>query len=629
MITIIKGKITSVFPDNINTDDIIPAWTLQESCHRKFFKQHAFSNYDKNFIKRCEKEKFNIIAAGENFGCGSSREQAIYALVENNIVAIIAKSFPDIFYRNALNNGLLLIKVEEIKHFNKDAKIIIDLKKRLIIIDDAKKISFQIENDEIETFALGGKIGKIKKHLNEIAAKKSILRISRAKLTHPQTIVEKIISNHVGRTVFTGEKIDKLPVDILYFNEVIGPPAIKNFIENFTDFFKKTNKKIVVSNPKRIFFIPDHTVPSSSTAVSEGITFMEKFAHKQGIKCYKEGDGIEHIVLIEDGYIVPGEIICGTDSHTVTNGALNNLSFGIGTTDASFALATGHLYDFEVPKTIRINLTGRLQKGVYAKDLILYLIGRLCVDGATRRAVEFGGAALSNLSMDARTTIANIVVEMGGRTAIFEYDTMLEKYLRGRAKFSYKPYFPDKNCSYEKTVDLHLPDLEPCVAFPHKPSNITSVTKLKEYMKESQKSISSDFAKVTTLKITDAFLGACTNGRYEDFVEAAKILRGRKIHPQVNFIAIPASRNVYSQLMKKGVLQIFADAGTNIESPNCGPCFGKHMGVLGKGAQIISSSNRNYIGRMGSPEAKIFLASPATVAASAVAGKITDPRKFL
>ena len=637
------NRITSIFPDDVNTDDIIPAWTLQESTEKSYFAKYAFSKYDSSFISRSKEEVNNIIVAGENFGCGSSREQAIYALQENKVRAVIAKSFPDIFYRNALNNGLILISLSNIKPFKISQELVIDLEKKIIILD-SQKIPFQMGDNDGKTFSTGGKLNRVRKHLKEIkkpppgrslyshlpgVAKRLLEGGRQAQTRHDsfqvkyqsQTIVEKIISDHVGKPVFAGEKLDKLPIDILFLNEVIGPPAIKDFMLNFP--------KTSVFNQKKIFFIPDHTVPSSSIAASEGITFMEEFAKKQRIKCYKEGDGIEHVVLIEDGYIVPGEIILGTDSHTDTNGALNTLAFGIGTTDGNFALATGHLYDFEVPKTLRVNLCGKFQKGVYAKDLILHLIGQLGVDGALKKVVEFGGVGLKNLSMDARTTIANMVVEMGGRTAIFESDQVLENYLRKRAKFPYKPYLPDKNCNYDQIIDINLSKIEPCVAFPHKPSYVTFISKIKDYMKKSRRSKKVDFARVDSLKISDAFLGACTNGRYEDFVEAAKILKGKRIHPDVNFVAIPASRNVYNRLLAEGVFEIFAKAGVNIESSNCGPCFGKHMGVVGRGAQMISSSNRNYIGRMGSSDAKIFLASPVTVAASAVAGEIVDPRKYL
>src|SRR3989338_1034518 len=629
----ISGRITSVFSDDINTDHIVPAWTLQESTERKYFANYAFANYDSGFIKRCAGEKSNIIVAGEYFGCGSSREQAVYALQENRVTAVIAKSFPDIFYRNCLNNGLSLITVPDIAGFKLKDSIEIDLEKKQISVNKNKKISFKMPEADAKLFALGGKLAAVQKHLAEILQQGKYTKINywQAKKTNhiPQTIVEKIISDHLGKTVSAGDKIDKLPIDLLFFNDVIAPPAIAQFQKDFSRVFQKMNSGEKVFDPKRIFFIPDHTVPSSSVAVSEGIDFMEKFAVEAGIKCYKEGDGIEHVVLIEDGYIVPGSIILGTDSHTDTNGALNALALGIGTSDASFALATGHLYDFRVPETIRINLTGKFSKGVSAKDLILTLIGKMGVDGAVRRIVEFGGPALMNMSMDERTTVANMAVEMGARTAIFDHDRILEKYLAGRAKFPYKTYSADKDFHYEKVITVELATLEPTIAFPHKPANTTSIGKIKEYMKKSQESTSADFARVNNLKITDAFLGACTNGRFDDFLEAAKIIKGRKVHPKVNFVVIPASRKVYNKLLEKGLLKLFADAGANIESSNCCPCFGKHMGVVGRGAQMISSSNRNYIGRMGSKEAKIFLASPASVTAAAVSGEITDPRKFL
>jgi len=631
MTTILTGTISSIFPDDINTDDIIPAWTLQESTDPKYFKKYAFEKYDEEFIKRCKRNSSNIIIAGENFGCGSSREQAVYAIQENNIVAVIAKSFPDIFYRNSLNNGLVLIQVDDTSAFTLERECKIDLEKK-IITTDQKHISFVMSDLDSKTFSLGGKIERVKLHLEQIISSKTKgpkYFEAKTKKAKPQTIVEKIISDHVCNSVYQGEVIDHLPIDILYFNEVIGPPSIEIFKKEFADSFRKNSTKMKVFNRERVMFIPDHTVPSSSVAVSEGITYMENFAKDQKVKCYREGDGIEHVVFIEDGYIVPGEIILGTDSHTDTNGALNTLAFGVGTTDGSFALATGHIYDFEVPNTVRVNIQGVFNKGVYAKDFILYLIGKIGVDGAVKQVVEFGGPGLKHISMDGRTTIANMAVELGARTGIFEPDKILMKYVDKIKKFPYKTYLPDKNCSYSKTIDIDLSELEPQIAFPHKPSNVTPVSRLDEYLKKSQHSSTKDFPKIGTLKISDAFLGACTNGRYEDFVEAAKILKGQKVHTDVSFVAIPASRKIYKRILNEGIMKVFIDAGVNVESSNCGPCFGKHMGVIGRGAQMISSSNRNYIGRMGSKDGGIFLASPASVAAAAIKGEITDPRKYL
>lgn len=631
MITKIKGTVTYIFPDDINTDDIIPAWTLQESTDRKYFAKYAFANYDPSFIRKIEKNNSNILVAGKNFGCGSSREQAVYALQENHIVAVIAQSFPDIFFRNAVNNGLVLITIANPRLYKINTSIDIDLKNKTIKSGD-KIFNFNMNEPDCQALIYGGKTGIATAHLEQILSGNSNrIDYQKTKIpsVKPQTIAEKIISAHLGKNVYAGEKVEKLPVDILFFNEVIGPPAIIDFREKFTRTFKKYGNKPKVFDKKKIFMIPDHTVPSSSVAVSEGITQMEIFAKEQGLKCFKEGDGIEHIVLIEEGKIVPGEIILGTDSHTDTNGALNTLAFGIGTTDGAYALATGYLYDFTVPETIRINLAGQFKKSVYAKDLILYLVGHLGVDGAVKQIIEFGGPGMRNISLDGRTTIANMVVEMGARTGIFEFDKVLKKYLDNSTALSYKPYSPDENCRYKKIINIDLSYLSPMVAFPHKPGNVTPVGNLKEYMNKSRRSKSADFVPVKTLTITDAFLGACTNGKYDDFVAAANVLRGHKVHPDVNFTVIPASRKIYNRLLKDGILQIFAASGANIESANCGPCFGKHMGVVGSCAQMISSSNRNYMGRMGSRNAKIFLASPATVTASAIEGKITDPRKYL
>ena len=497
MIPLIKGSVVAIYPDDINTDDIIPAWTLQESTEKDFFGKYAFSNYDQNFVAGCKKNRSNIIVAGNNFGCGSSREQAVYALLANNVKVVIAKSFPDIFYRNALNNGLILITLAKITGFKKSNNITIDLNKK-IIINNNKQIEFLLSKVELNNYTAGGKINRVKQ---DLANRKQTDNKIKTKSSKPQTIVEKIISIKTKKTVFAGEYLDKIPIDTLFFNEVIGPPAIKYFQNSFSKVFDN----------KKIFFIPDHTVPSSSVWVSEGITIMENFAKVHKIKCYKEGDGIEHIVLMEDGYIIPGNIILGTDSHTDTNGALNCLSFGVGKTDAYLALASGYLYDFFVPGTIRINLTGNFTKGVYAKDMILSIIGKYGVDYAVNKVLEFGGPALPNLSIDARTTIANMEVEMGARTAIFEYDQILEKYLESKFTKHDHPIFPDKNCPYHTVLKIDLSSIEPCVAFPHKPGNVTTISKIKQYMKYTQKSKKADLVKVTTLNISDAFIGACTN----------------------------------------------------------------------------------------------------------------------
>jgi len=444
-----------------------------------------------------------------------------------------------------------------------------------------------------------------------------------------QTIVEKIVSRHVGRPAAAGEKIERLPITKLFFNDVIGPPAIKSLSRLFGDTFVKHGRLVQVFDPRRVFFIPDHSLPALSVEVAEGVDVMEQFAKQQGSRVYREGDGIEHVVLIEDGHIVPWDIVLGTDSHTCTNGAMGALAFGVGTTDGTYAMATGHIYDFVVPETIRFELTGSFPKGVYAKDLILHIIGRMGAGGCSRRVAEFTGEGVRRLGMDARTTICNMAVEMSARTGLMPFDETLAAYLQGRAQWPVEPIASDPDARYAETIAVDLSQLEPMIAFPHKPANATPVSRVAEMMARSQANPTADFPPITSDRVTDAFLGACTNGRYEDLVAAAQILRGRTVHPDVSFVVIPASRRVYERAMDEGILQVFVKAGANIESSNCGPCFGSHMGVLSRSAQMVSSSNRNYQGRMGSRDARIFLASPATVTACAIEGRLADPRKYL
>jgi 3-isopropylmalate/(R)-2-methylmalate dehydratase large subunit len=488
------------------------------------------------------------------------------------------------------------------------------------------------ETDQ-EIFSAGGKTVLVRDYLHDLllGEKKRpehYVDFS-SQVEDPKTIVEKIVSSHVHEEVSAGDDLEDVPIDTLYISDAFGPAVIEEFQNNFDDIYEEYDVSNKVFDPERVFFIVDHDSPPCSPKSSEGVQIMRDFSREQELKFYKPGDGIEHVVLMEDGYIAPGSIVIATDSHTCTNGALNALSFGIGTTEATYALSTGFLHYFRVPETIRINLRGEFKKGVYAKDFVLYLLGLLGVSGAHGKVLEFGGEGLSDLSIESRATISNMAVEMGARGSLFEYDEVTEKYLEDRSKFKHKHFNPDEGCKYVKNLAINLSDLEPCVAFPHKPDNVTFVSQIKEYMEESRAVDSTNFPAIKSLKITNGFLGACTNGKYEDFVEAAKIIKGRRVPEDVDFVVIPASRKIYNKLLKEGILEIFAEAGANIESSTCGPCYGRHKGVVGSQSQIISSSNRNFIGRMGSKGSKIFLASPVTVTASVLEGKITDPRKYL
>lgn len=628
----ISLPISYEFGSDINTDDIIPAPHTHESTKRKFFAEKAFSVYAPDFVEKVTNFESSAIIAGKNFGTGSSREQAVYAIQENGVRAVIAESFPDIFYRNALNNGLILISLESTSHFKVGSEVTIDLYSKKLIYRDFEHV-FEMRETDRKIFSAGGKTSLVKNYLHSLLLgekerPKHYIEFS-SQIQNPKTIVEKIVSSHLHKEVSVGDNLEDVPIDTLYVSDAFGPAVIEEFQNNFDDVYEEYDVSNKVFDSERVFLIVDHDSPPSSPKSCEGIRIMRDFSKEQDLKFYKPGDGIEHVVLMEDGYIAPGSIVVATDSHTCTNGALNALSFGIGTTEATYTLSTGFLHYFTVPETIRINLSGQLQKGVYAKDFILYLLGSLSVRGATGKILEFGGEGISNLSIESRATISNMTVEMGARGSLFEYDVVTESYLKDRAKVRHKHFNPDEGCNYSEIIDIDLSDLEPCVAFPHKPDNVTFISQIEEYMEESRAIDSVSFPAINSLKITHGFLGACTNGKYEDFVEAAKIIKGHKVPENVDFVVIPASRKIYNQLLKEGVLEIFAEAGANIESSTCGPCYGRHKGVLGSQSQIISSSNRNFIGRMGSKGSKIFLASPATVTASVLEGKITDPRKYL
>lgn len=433
------------------------------------------------------------------------------------------------------------------------------------------------------------------------------------------TITEKIVSRSAGKKAVAGDLIDTLPVDKLYFNEVIGPPAILNFQKDFDDVFQSAGKRMKVFDPMRVAFMPDHTVPSCSIMVSSGVKLMASFAKDQGIKMYKEGDGIEHTVASEEGFVLPGEVAVATDSHTCTQGALGSLAFGVGTTEAENLLATGELYSFTVPESISFRVNGMLQHGVYPKDLVLHILGLVGQGGCSKRVAEYSGSTFDSMDMDGRFTVCNLSVEMSARTAIINPDATTMSYveaaLRGRGaslseEESRMIARSDPDATYSQTVPVDASKVEPTVSLPHSPANAKPVSEVND-------------------PINVVFLGSCANARKSDLTVAARILKGRKVHPETNLVVIPASRKVYNWAMENGILATIAESGANIESSNCGPCFGKHMGILAPGDRCLSTSNRNYKGRMGSSEAFIYLGSPAVAAATAIEGKIADPRKYL
>ncbi|MBU1177954.1 3-isopropylmalate dehydratase large subunit [Patescibacteria group bacterium] len=395
-----------------------------------------------------------------------------------------------------------------------------------------------------------------------------------------KTITEKILGGAVGELV-------EREIDLMMCHEVTTPPALKMLAERGISKVWDSNKIVVT---------PDHFVPNKDIESAQLAKELNDWAVEQGIKHhYKLGcHGVCHAILPEQGHVKPGLVIVGADSHTCTYGALGAFSTGIGSTDCAYVLATGKLW-FKVPETLRFNITGRLQPGVTAKDVILYIIKEIGVDGAQYKAMEFGGEVIDRMSDEEKMTICNMAIEAGGKNGIIETED----------------YKSDKDCQYEQVYDMDVSDLEPLVAYPHLPSNGKSISE----------------AEKDGIKLDQAFIGSCTNGRFSDLQASAGVLKGKKV--QCRTIVIPATTDIYKRCLKEGLIELFIEAGCVVSTPTCGPCLGGHMGVLAKGEKCISTTNRNFVGRMGHPESEVYLASPVTVAASALSGKITDPRKYI
>lgn len=415
-------------------------------------------------------------------------------------------------------------------------------------------------------------------------------------------ITEKILAKASGKsTVQPGDIVDA-NVDVIMVHDLTGPLAI--------EAFKKIGVNKVWDN-KKVVIILDHQIPAESVKMAELHKMLRKFAKEQAIRLYDVGEGgICHQVMPEKGYVSPGTVIVGADSHTCTYGAFGAFATGIGSTEAAAVFATGKIW-LKVPETIRFNVEGQFQKYVTPKDLILHMIGKVSVDGAIYKSTEFTGPTIQNMSIAGRMTVCNMAVEMGAKNGIVEPDEATAQFLKGRtAKASdYNWLKSDMDARYEKTVEIDVEDLEPQVACPSSVDNVKPIS------------------KVGDIEINQAFVGSCTNGRIEDMRIAAQIMKGKKVKQGVRALVIPASQEVYAQALKEGLVEVFTEAGALVCGATCGPCLGGHIGLLASGEACVSTSNRNFIGRMGSPEASVYLASPATVAASALTGKLTDPRE--
>ncbi|MEW6161867.1 MAG: 3-isopropylmalate dehydratase large subunit [Nitrospirota bacterium] len=416
------------------------------------------------------------------------------------------------------------------------------------------------------------------------------------------TITEKILAAHSGRKEVSPEELTNAKVDLILANDVTAPIAISEF--------KKIGSKDVFDRD-RIALIPDHFTPQKDINAAEQCKIVRDFSREYKISLYFEVGrmGIEHALLPEEGLVVPGDLVIGADSHTCTYGALGAFATGVGSTDVAAAMATGECW-FKVPESMKFIYYGKLNKWVGAKDLILHTIGDIGVDGALYRAMEFDGETIRSLPMHGRLTMCNMAIEAGGKSGIIVPDSITEAYVKERAKRHYKFYASDVDSNYVEVREYNCSKIPPTVSCPHLPSNVRPAAELFE------------------VTIDQVVIGSCTNGHLEDLREAAMVIKGRKVNPNVRMIIIPATQKIYREAMREGLIDIFVEAEAAVSTPTCGPCLGGHMGILAKGEKAIATTNRNFIGRMGHPESEVYLSNPAVAAASAVLGRIGTPEEL-
>ena len=416
------------------------------------------------------------------------------------------------------------------------------------------------------------------------------------------TLAEKILAAHTDKKKVSAGEFLNVKVDLILANDITAPIAIREFQRIGVD---------KVFDSRKVVMVPDHFTPNKDIASAEQAKLMREFCNVQGTLYFEVGQmGIEHVLLPEQGLVLPGDVVIGADSHTCTYGALGSFATGMGSTDIASAMATGDIW-MKVPPTIKLVYHGSLGKWVGGKDLILYTIGDIGVDGALYSAMEFIGEAIEALSMDGRFTMANMAIEAGAKAGLFRVDDKTQFYIKSRAKRPYTVYEPDDDAEYAQVIEYDVSALEPQVALPHSPANVRPVSEVRD------------------IEIDQAVIGSCTNGRLEDLRVAAQLLKGRKVRTGVRCIVIPGSQQVYLDALAEGFIEIFVRAGAVVSTPTCGPCLGGHMGVLAGGERCISTTNRNFVGRMGSPKSEVYLANPAVAAASAITGRISSPEEVL
>ena len=413
------------------------------------------------------------------------------------------------------------------------------------------------------------------------------------------TITEKILADHAGLDKVLPGDLITAKVDITLANDITGPVAIEEF--------RKIGINKVFDN-QRVVFVPDHFTPNKDIKSAQNAKMIREFAKEYNLKHYFEIGrlGIEHTLLPDNGIVGPGDLIIGADSHTCTYGAIGAFSTGVGSTDLACAMASGETW-FKVPESVKVIFNGKLNKWVGGKDLILHLIGDIGVDGALYKSLEITGSAIESLPMDDRFTICNMAIEAGAKNGIITPDSITEEYVKNRTLRPYKFYKSDENAEYSRVIIYNTENIEPTVAFPHLPENTKPIS------------------QVEKIKIDQAVIGSCTNGRLSDLKIAAEILQGRKVHPDVRLIILPGTQEIYLEAMKLGYVEAFIKAGGAFSTPTCGPCLGGHMGILAAGEKAISTTNRNFVGRMGHVDSEVYLSNPAIAAASAILGRIASP----
>ncbi|MDD4237236.1 MAG: 3-isopropylmalate dehydratase large subunit [Desulfotomaculaceae bacterium] len=419
----------------------------------------------------------------------------------------------------------------------------------------------------------------------------------------PMTITEKILAAHAGKKRVSPGEIINARIDLALGNDITAPVAIREFEKiGVEDVFDRD----------RVALVPDHFTPNKDIKSAEQVAVLREFAKKHGLPNYFEVGrmGIEHCLLPEQGLVGPGDLIIGADSHTCTYGALGAFSTGVGSTDLAAAMALGEIW-LKVPESIKFVFEGELQPWVGGKDLILYLIGDIGVDGARYQAMEFAGPAIEKLSMDGRFTMCNMAIEAGGKNGIVAPDDKTRAYVEGRCRRPYQFYQSDPDAGYKEVRRYDASLIEPQVAFPHLPEN------------------SRPLSEVGNVEIQQVVIGSCTNGRMEDLRQAASVIKGKKVHKNVRLIIFPGTQEIYLQALREGLFEILVEAGAAVSTPTCGPCLGGHMGILAGGERCVSTTNRNFVGRMGHTESEVYLSNPAVAAASAVLGRIAGPTEVL